>query len=300
MKNSKIDLKSTEVTIIIPTFNRSDYVQKAINSSLEQTYPCDIIVCDHGSTDNTPEVMKKYGNKITYIRKNEDFGPHFCWLDAVLHAKTEYIKILFDDDWIDPTFVEKTLALMNKDVSCVITNAKISYEDENSKQISEGRTAFFNKAGIFNNTFIKNELLLFAGVISPTCCLFRREELIDGIYQGKLLKKGGNYYHGVGPDMFVMLLGFLRYKKIGFVNEDLATFRAHAKSITTDALKNVDTKIRIQKAYGDTIEFYSFLRFYPLFKVLYYISPMRILRIFLTKHLDFVKKLVKRFSKGTF
>ena len=72
-----------KVAIVIPTFNRSKYVQKAIETSLAQTYPCEVIVCDHGSKDDTPNVMKKYGNKIKYVRKEEDFGPHFCWLDGI-------------------------------------------------------------------------------------------------------------------------------------------------------------------------------------------------------------------------
>lgn len=291
MKNIPYNKKS-EVTIIIPTFNRSDYVQKAIDSSLAQTYPCHIIVCDHGSTDDTPKMIQKYKNKIQYIHKEEDFGPHFCWLDAVLHTKTEYVKILFDDDWIEPTFVEKTLSLMRKDVSCVITNAKISYEGKDKSKIE--RTVFFNKTGVFRNFFIKTELILFAGVISPSCCLFRKEELLDGIYQGKLLKKGGTYYHGVGPDMFVMLLGFLRYKKIGFVNEDLATFRAHTQSITIDANKNSEKKLLIQNAYEDVVQFYSFLRLFPLFKFINIFSPVRLLRKFLRKNLPTIKKILKR------
>ena len=259
------NIEKVEVTIVIPTFNRSGYVQEAIESSLIQTYPCKIIVCDHGSTDDTPKVMEKYKDRVQYIRREKDFGPHFCWLDGVLHVKTKYVKILFDDDWIEPTFVEKTVSLFKDDVSCVITNAKISHESAEGRKTT--RTTFFNKTGVFRNTFIKNEILLLGGVISPTCCLFRKEELIDGIYQGSLPKRNGNYYHGVGPDMFIMLLGFLRYKKIGFVNEDLATLRAHEKSITTDAIKTEVTKVKIQKGYEDLIEFYSFLRFYKIFEI---------------------------------
>lgn len=294
----KISKRESEVTILIPTFNRSGYLQEAIDSALKQTYPCRIVVCDHGSTDNTPCVMKKYEGKVEYVRREEDYGPHFCWLDGVLHSQTKYVKILFDDDWLEPTFVEKTLPLMRDDVSCVITNAKISYEKDGKKEIS--RTTFFNKTGVFSNNIIKSEILLFGGVISPSCCLFRKDELIDGIYQGKLLKKGGNYYHGVGPDMFVMLLGFLRYKKIGFINEDLATFRAHEKSITIDATNEIEKKNKIQNSYDDVIEFYSFLRFFKVFKILYYLSPVRICRRILIKHMDFVKRTVKKFAKGTF
>ena len=298
MKDRKINRENTEVTILIPTFNRSGYLQEAINSALKQTYPCKIIVCDHASTDDTPQVMQKYKDKVQYIRREEDFGPHFCWLDGVLHTQTKYVKILFDDDWLDSTFVEKTISLMQADVSCVITNAKISYENDGKKKT--GRTTFFNKTGVFRKNLIESEILLLGGVISPTCCLFRREEVIEGIYQGKLPKKGGSYYHGVGPDMFIMLLGFLRYKKIGFINEDLATFRAHEKSITIDATKKNDTKGKIQNAYGDVIEFYSFLKLYKIFKVLYYISPMRISRKILINQIESIKKIVKKFTKGVF
>lgn len=289
------DKKNSEVTIMIQTFNRANYLVDAIDSALAQTYPCDVIVCDHGSQDSTPEVVKRYEGKVKYIRRDEDFGPHFAWLDGVLHAETKYVKILFDDDWIEPTFVEETLRLMKDDVSCVITNAKISHEQENKKRVEEIK--FFNKTGIFNNFFIKNQILLSGGVISPSCCLFRKEELVDGIYQGKLLKKGGNYYHGVGPDMFVMLLGFLRYKKIGFINDSLAIFRAHEKSITINASQESEKKNKIRNAYEDTIEFYSFLRLYPLFKIFYYVDPRRLIRLFVFKNRGFVKSIVTKFTK---
>jgi glycosyltransferase involved in cell wall biosynthesis len=292
MRNKKTKTEETKVTILIPTFNRSDYVQEAIQSALDQTYPCHIIVCDHGSTDDTPEIMKKYKDRVQYVRKEEDFGPHFCWLDGVLHCKTEYVKILYDDDWIEPTFVEKTLSLIQEDVSCVITNANISYENGGKK--SMGKSTFFNQTGTFNNSKIGTSLWLFTSVISPTCCLFRRNELIDGIYQGKLLKKGGSYYHGVGPDMFVMLLGFLRYKKVGFVNEYLATFRAHEKSISIDANKDNQKKANIKKSYEEVVEFYYFLRFFKFIEI-FYLTPTRILRRFLLKNKNIIKEILKIF-----
>ena len=293
MKKKLINKENSEVTIVIPTFNRSDYVQEAIASAMKQTYPCQIIVCDHGSSDDTPEVMKKYKNDVTYIRREEDFGPHFMWLDGVIHAKTKYVKILYDDDWIEPTFIEKTLSLMKENVSCVITNANISFEGGKKKRVV--KSTFFNKTGVFPKFIIESEILLLGGVISPTAVLFRRDELIDGIYQGKLLKKGGNYYHGVGPDMFVMLLGFLRYPKTGFVNEYLATFRAHEKSITMDAKKEGDKNNRIQAAYEDTVEFYSFLKWFKIFKIVYLLSPVRIVRGILRNNIEVIKRIVKKF-----
>jgi glycosyltransferase involved in cell wall biosynthesis len=290
MKNKKVSLKDTEVTILIPTFNRSGYVQEAIDSALKQTYPCNVIVCDHGSTDDTPKVMKKYKDRVQYVRKEEDFGPHFCWLDGVLHAKTEYIKILFDDDLMEPTFVEKTLTLMHEDVGCVITNAKIIFDNGNKTQIR--KSTLFNKTGVFRNSLIKRDFMIFTTVISPSSCLFRKREVIDGIYQGGLWKKGGIYYHGVGPDIFIMLLGLLRYKKVGFVNEELATFRAHEKSISIDANKNPETMLKIRKSYEDVVEFYLFLTFFKLFEIIYLV-PIRFLRKGLILSKNLIRGVVK-------
>lgn len=279
-------MKKNKVTIIIPTFNRCDYLEKAIDSCLNQTINCNIVVCDHGSTDKTPIVLGKYKDKLEVIRRENDFGPHFCWLEGVLNAKTEYVKLLFDDDWIAPSFIDKTLSLMSDDVGFVFTNAEIVYESKSKDLI------FLNqKTGIYKNSLIEKKIMTSSDVISPGCCLFRKDELIDGIYQGKLFKKGGNYYHGVGPDIFIMLLSFLRYKKFGFVNEKLAFFRAHEGSITINANKDFDKKIKIAKSYEDVVEFYAFLRYFNLFKLAYFFNPYRVFRkSFKLKIKDFLEK----------
>ena len=74
------------VSIVIPTFNRAKLVSKAIDTALAQTVPVEVIVCDHGSTDATPELAKSYGDKIRYIRKDVDNGPIACWQDGIEHV----------------------------------------------------------------------------------------------------------------------------------------------------------------------------------------------------------------------
>jgi cellulose synthase/poly-beta-1,6-N-acetylglucosamine synthase-like glycosyltransferase len=57
------------VSVIIPTYNRPEYLVQTVNSVLSQTYPnIEVIVVDDASTDDTPLVMSAYQDRIKYLR----------------------------------------------------------------------------------------------------------------------------------------------------------------------------------------------------------------------------------------
>lgn len=251
-----------KVTIIIPTFNRAQYVTKTIDCALAQTVPCDIIVCDHGSSDNTPEVVSKYGDKITYIRRERDFGPHFCWLEAVLHANTEFVHLHFDDDLMENTFIEKTLELMHEDVGMVFTNAKFYYPQDDTYS----KDMVFNLKRDFSNGIIDSSIVeknIISGyMFSPAVCLYRKKDVIDAILPGDLPIDFGGNYHGVGPDILMQLLACIRYPKIGCVDEPLAYFGSHDGSITEMAWKDIEKKKKILAGYDAYRKYYNLIKLY--------------------------------------
>jgi len=247
---------TNSVSIVIPTFNRADMLPKAIESSLAQTYPCEVIVVDHGSTDATPDVADKYGDKIVYLRRERDFGPHFCWLEGVLHADGDFVHLQYDDDWIADNFIEKCVGLMKEDVGFAFTGAEV-INDQSGKQMMTQFLAWLPETGVFENHLAEEKIV--SSLISPGAALFRKQVLIDSLYQGGLpLQK--SEYHGVGPDIFASLLSMLRYPKVGFVNEVLASFRAHDGSITIDALKDQQKKNDIAAAYNEVRAYYVELK----------------------------------------
>ncbi len=86
------------VSVIIPAYNKADYTCRAIDSVLAQTYsPIELIVVDDGSTDDTPQRMMAYGDRIVYIRKPNG-GACSARNAGIRIAKGEFIALLDCDD----------------------------------------------------------------------------------------------------------------------------------------------------------------------------------------------------------
>lgn len=246
-------------SIIIPTFNRADLVGKAIQASLDQTFESEVIVCDHGSQDDTQDVVREFGSSVTYIRREDDFGPHFCWLEGVLHASGDLIHFQYDDDWIEPEFMARTVELMGDDVGFAFTNASIADPNTGLRHSSLNFLGGKFDTGIHPSSRIEKRLLR-GRVVSPAACVFRKPVVIDAIYQGRLPLAGAIHYHGVGPDMFMMLLSMLRYPTFAYINDELAIFGEHAGSITVSAQTDSARQQKLDDAYRSVGQFYQLLR----------------------------------------
>jgi len=218
-------------SIVIPTFNRAGLVTRAIESALNQTYPCEIIVCDHGSTDNTPEVMTRYKRKIRYIRREEDRGPIVCWRDGIEQTTGEVVHITYDDDWLQPTFMEKTIAALNDDIGFVYTNFLVHLQAKNRTAIG-----FKNPPGVGRMEDIVRYLIQAPFTISPGCAIFRRRDVLKNLLL-EIPNACGIYGKdsGVGEDLLLFLLTSLDYPKYVHIQEPLACFLAHPGSITIGA-----------------------------------------------------------------
>ncbi|NCC37458.1 MAG: glycosyltransferase family 2 protein, partial [Chloroflexia bacterium] len=80
-------------SIVIPVFNRAHLVHRALDSALTQTYRCEVLLVDHGSTDDIASVVRHYGERIRYVRRENDQGPIVCWRDGIEQATGEVVHI---------------------------------------------------------------------------------------------------------------------------------------------------------------------------------------------------------------
>jgi glycosyltransferase involved in cell wall biosynthesis len=100
-EDESMNASDFKVSVVIPTFNRAVFLAEAIQSILAQTLPVyEIIVLDDGSTDNTSEVIRAYGEKIRYF-KQKNQGPSVARNYAMREAGGNWIAFLDSDDlWV--------------------------------------------------------------------------------------------------------------------------------------------------------------------------------------------------------
>ena len=111
------------VSIIIPVFNSENYLDRCINSVLNQTYDnLDVILVNDGSTDNSLKICKKYelkDKRVTVINQN-NLGVSSARNAGIGIAKGKFIQFVDSDDFIEPEMTEIMVSIINKDHSDIV------------------------------------------------------------------------------------------------------------------------------------------------------------------------------------
>jgi len=134
-------MTSIDTTIVIPTYNRSQTLLRAIDSALDQTANnVEIIVVDDGSTDRTEELIESsYSKEIELIRYGENTGANFARTVGALVAEGEYISFLDSDDELHPNHIESVRQVLrtvsDKYAGVVVSNTVVEGDQKWVRQI---------------------------------------------------------------------------------------------------------------------------------------------------------------------
>lgn len=106
--------KNPLVSIVINNYNYGRFLQEAIDSALNQSYPyTEVIVVDDGSTDDSREIIASYGDRITPVLK-ENGGQASAFNAGFSASRGEIICFLDSDDVFYPNKVEKIVATFGR------------------------------------------------------------------------------------------------------------------------------------------------------------------------------------------
>lgn len=122
-----------KVSVIIPTYCRAALLEQAIASVRTQDFEdYEIIVVDDGSTDDTGNRIRKFGDKVRYIYQ-ENQGLSAARNKGLSAVRGEYIALLDDDDWWMPGKLQLQVQILDKlpELSGVFTNFSIHRGPDN-------------------------------------------------------------------------------------------------------------------------------------------------------------------------
>ncbi|MDR1847441.1 MAG: glycosyltransferase [Bacteroidales bacterium] len=102
-------------SIVIPLYNKAEYVAKTIESVLSQTYKnFEVLIIDDGSTDGSLEVVGRYIDDRIRIVQQKNAGVSAARNTGIKAAQYELIALLDADDWWDKSYLEEMSGLISQ------------------------------------------------------------------------------------------------------------------------------------------------------------------------------------------
>ncbi len=144
---------SNMLTVIIPIFNTEKYIDRCVNSVLNQTEKkIQIILINDASTDNTSALLEKYIklSNVLVINNKENIGQGLCRNIGLSLVKTKYFCFLDSDDWVDTNAYRKSIAELEQNDDCDIAVFGIKTEYNNS---SQSTVRYQYEKNVIDNTF---------------------------------------------------------------------------------------------------------------------------------------------------
>ncbi|MDD2505650.1 MAG: glycosyltransferase family 2 protein [Bacilli bacterium] len=227
----------SKISVVIITYNREEYLRKAIDSVLLQDFKdLEIIVVDDGSTDNTSSLIDSYKEKgvvIKYKKNDQNLGIVKSRNIALSLSSGEYMAILDSDDfWLDNGKLRKQFDFLesNKDYGVCGSMAQIININGNNTGdyilVSSDRA--IRKKILLSNQFIHSSVLIRMSILNEV-----------GLYE--------DYLVGEDYDLFLKI-GLVA--KLYNIPEKMIAYRKHSDGITWKK-KSVAAKehLRIIKKY---------------------------------------------------
>lgn len=217
------------ISIAMTTYNGEKYVQRQLESIVNQTLPADeIIICDDGSCDATVEIIRKFvaenqRNNIRLVENKENLGYVRNFYKAISLTVGDYIFLADQDDEWHPNKIERSMQVMEAEHASVIcTNSR--FIDEQSKVIQDSscydRNPFIDNVNQTLTPISFYELVI--GNIAQGCTYCFTKEVKE-VY---LRVNSTNLIHDHQIMFVAALLG-----KACFLDEVLIDYRLHGSNM---------------------------------------------------------------------
>lgn len=225
------------VSIIMPVYNGSRFVEKAIESILAQTYPrLELIAVDDGSTDNTWHILKRYRKEhpsvVRVFRLKKNHGESTAANLAFTKARGAFIARMDADDVAQKNRLTKQVAFMNEHPEVITLGSQARVIDAAGRRIGAKRSPVTHEA-------IYTRFAYLNAMIHPTV-----------IFRKRLLPKRDFLYRSTfeSTDDYHTYFELLNYGQFANLPEELISYRVHGANKSLTNIKEkfwTDTKVRL-------------------------------------------------------
>ncbi|HLV40548.1 glycosyltransferase family 2 protein [Xanthomarina sp.] len=236
------------VSIIIPTFNRSDFISETLDSVIKQTYQnWECIIVDDGSTDDTDEVLQTYLDmdaRIKYFQRPNNYGAggNGARNYGFQLSQGMYVNWFDSDDIMAPDFIEAKMQpfISNPDTDVVFS----AFENVNEKG-KRTRIANQSFSGIILDDLVDGHVSF-----GPLSFMIRRDKL-EHIQYDETLRKNQDL------DFFFRFFTSNDQLKIVHINKILFTVRAHPGSMSYRSDRDILKMASIYKVYLMVLNYFE-------------------------------------------
>ena len=206
------------VSVLIDTYNHERFIEQAIISVLEQDFPAgerEIIVVDDGSTDRTPDIIRKFEPHVRLLRK-ENGGQASAFNAGIPECRGEIIAFLDGDDWWAPGKLQAVSGVLAGDASIGL--------------VGHGITEVFPDGS--EHSHLLNEMSRFRINSEAGARAFRLRKNFLGtsrmIFRSELLKKIGKVPEAlqIEADEYLFTLAGL-FSDVFILRDSLTFYRLH-------------------------------------------------------------------------
>jgi len=207
------------VTVIIPTYNSSDYISETIKSVLNQTYKnFELIIIDDGSTDKTVNILQDFANKdkrINYYQISHSGRPAIPFNYGLKIAKGKYVAFLGSDDiWEKEKLVEQVHYFEKHPKDVLVYSMSVTFGDVNIFS-----TMFEVLPLPFRAAKTRQDLIKIGNTLPASSVLARLD----------IIKKVG--YHDNDPELkledYHLWLKMTEFGTMGFIPRIHVYYRVH-------------------------------------------------------------------------
>ncbi len=214
-------------SIVIPTYNQANFLDKCLSSVFDQTFKdFEVIVIDNYSTDSTPNVVKKFSKKIIYkkIRNNGVIGKSRNL--GIKTSKGKWISFLDSDDSWHKTKLATTYGVIKKNTFDVICNSEWIIKKNKITLLSYGP---------YKKNFYES-LITTGNKLCTSASSVKKSFLITNKIMFSEEKKF------ITSEDYNLFLDIAEKKgKFNFINKPLGYHFQHEKSASSDYLKHMES-----------------------------------------------------------